>query len=236
MSQPRLDDLIDRVKSLHPDGGPLDRLADAVTVSTELDDLADHLVGHFVDQARRAGASWTEIGVGMGVTKQAAQKRFVPRPEGPLDGAMLSRFTKRAATIVMNAQAIARGAQNETVEPEHVLLSILADTESLGTRAIVAAGAQLDELRAATVAAFAPPSDELVREHVPFSPRSKKLLQLTAREALRLAHNYIGTEHMLLGLVSDETTPEAQLLATHGVTRDAAQHWVRSLLANLKKG
>ena len=78
----RLDDLITLVKSHHPDGDALERLGDAVAIGEHLGEVADHLIGHFVDQARRAGASWTEIGRHMGVTKQAAQKRFVPRAEG----------------------------------------------------------------------------------------------------------------------------------------------------------
>ena len=69
--QVRLDDLIDTIKKVHAD--PLEQLTDAVIVADHLGDVADHLIGHFVDQARRSGASWTEIGRSMGVTKQAAQ-------------------------------------------------------------------------------------------------------------------------------------------------------------------
>lgn len=93
----RLDDLIDAIKSSHTD--PLERLSGAVVVAEHLGDVADHLIGHFVDQARRSGASWTEIGTGLGVTKQAAQKRFVPKGSGdldPKDG--FSRFTPVPAT------------------------------------------------------------------------------------------------------------------------------------------
>ena len=73
-----LDNLISYVQALHPDGTPLERLSDAVTVAARLDEQSDALIGHFVDQARRSGASWSQIGESMGVTKQAAQKRFVP--------------------------------------------------------------------------------------------------------------------------------------------------------------
>ncbi len=73
----RLDDLIDAIKKVHTDA--LDQLSDAVIAADHLGDVADHLIGHFVDQARRSGASWTDIGRSMGVTKQAAQKRFVPK-------------------------------------------------------------------------------------------------------------------------------------------------------------
>src|ERR1700675_3668114 len=73
----RLDDLIDAIKEVHADA--LEQLTDAVLAADHLGDVADHLIGHFVDQARRSGASWSDIGRSMGVTKQAAQKRFVPK-------------------------------------------------------------------------------------------------------------------------------------------------------------
>src|SRR5256885_1329932 len=95
----RLDDLIDYVRARHPDGDPLERLSDAVLASEQLGELADHLIGHFVDQARKAGASWTDIGQSMGVSKQAAQKRFVTKhsdQDMPLGAGLFGRFTTRA--------------------------------------------------------------------------------------------------------------------------------------------
>src|SRR6187397_1547541 len=77
----RLDDLIAAIKNVHSD--ELEQLTDAVLAAEHLGDVADHLVGHFVDQARRSGASWTDIGRSMGVTKQAARKRFVPKGPEP---------------------------------------------------------------------------------------------------------------------------------------------------------
>src|SRR3954471_14418495 len=94
-----LDDLITFVETLHPGGAPLDNLSGAVTVSVNLDEQADALIGHFVDRARRSGASWSDIGAAMGVSKQAAQKRFVPRLDAmgvvPEDQ-MFTRFPPRA--------------------------------------------------------------------------------------------------------------------------------------------
>src|SRR5690242_533656 len=72
----RLDDLIDAITKVHDQ--PLDQLTDPMTARDPLGDRAAHLIAHFVDQARRSGASWAEIGRSMGVSKQAAQKRFVP--------------------------------------------------------------------------------------------------------------------------------------------------------------
>ena len=84
----------------------------------QLTDNADHLVGHFVDQARRAGASWTEIGRSMGVTKQAAQKRFVPRSsEESRSWATGPAFTDRARNAVAASQDLARAAQQPRSSP-----------------------------------------------------------------------------------------------------------------------
>src|SRR5947208_12736498 len=100
----RLDDLIEAITKVHSE--PLEQLTDAVLAADHLGDVADHLIGHFVDQARRSGASWTEIGRSMGVTKQAAQKRFVAKGEAPdLDASQgFSRFTDRARKVVVTAQ------------------------------------------------------------------------------------------------------------------------------------
>lgn len=104
----RLDDLIEAIKKVHPEA--LDQLSDAVIAADHLGDVADHLVGHFVDQARRSGASWTDIGRSMGVSKQAAQKRFVRRtgakgagthvPGGSADGPQLHRCGAHPAGAV----------------------------------------------------------------------------------------------------------------------------------------
>src|SRR5881392_424808 len=88
----RLDDLIEAIQNTH--SAVLDQLSDAVLAAERLGDVADHLIGHFVDQARRSGASWTEIGRSMGVTKQAAQKRFVAKGDNDLDPNQgFARFT-----------------------------------------------------------------------------------------------------------------------------------------------
>src|SRR6202012_6222528 len=106
----RLDELINTIKKVHSD--VLDQLSDAVLSAEHLGEVADHLIGHFVDQARRSGASWTDIGKSMGVTKQAAQKRFVPKgATADLDPEQgFSRFTPRARKVVVASQSEARAA------------------------------------------------------------------------------------------------------------------------------
>ena len=110
-----LDDLIAYVRSLRPGGGPLDHLADAVVAGDQLDEQVDALLGHFVDQARASGASWSEIGAAMGVSKQAAQKRFVIRDDDLIpEGKAFSRFAPRARGAMAAAGQLAGIAEAES--------------------------------------------------------------------------------------------------------------------------
>jgi len=201
----RLDDLIEAIKKVHSD--PLEQLTDAVIAADHLGDVADHLIGHFVDQARRSGASWTAIGASMGVTKQAAQKRFVPKDPGhppdldPSQG--FSRFTERARNVVVASQNEARAAGNDQITPEHLILGLLTEPEGLAAAAIIAQGVPLETVRQAATAAL-PPAAAEVPPLIPFDQRARKTLELTFREALRLGLNYIGTEHILLALLELE--------------------------------
>ncbi|WP_416965673.1 Clp protease N-terminal domain-containing protein [Streptomyces sp. Agncl-13] len=201
-SSVRLDDLIDAIKKVHP--APLDQLQDAVIAADHLGDVADHLIGHFVDQARRSGASWTDIGKSMGVTRQAAQKRFVAKESADLDPSQgFSRYTPRARNVVMASHNEAVAARNPEGRPEHLILGLLAEPDALAGKAIVAQGVVLDSVRQAATATLPPAADE-VPDLVPYGPDAKKILELTFREALRLGHNYIGTEHILLALLEHE--------------------------------
>ncbi len=200
----RLDDLIDAIKHVHTDA--LEQLTDAVLTAEALGELADHLIGHFVDQARRSGASWTDIGKSMGVTKQAAQKRFVPKLTNlnavDLDPAQgFSRFTPRARGAVVAAQNAAHKAGNAEITADHLLLGLLADPAALATPLLRAQQLTQDAVRAAIT--LPPPAAEMPAL-IPFDAQARKALELTFREALRLGHNYIGTEHMLLALVEAE--------------------------------
>ncbi|MGW2236969.1 Clp protease N-terminal domain-containing protein [Streptomyces sp. NPDC001759] len=201
-SSVRLDDLIAAIKKVHSE--PLDQLQDAVIAADHLGEVADHLIGHFVDQARRSGASWTDIGQSMGVTRQAAQKRFVPKESTDLDPNQgFGRYTLRARNVVMSAHNEAKAAPHTEVAPAHLVLGLLAEPEGLGAKAIAAQGVTLDSVREAATAAL-PPAAEAAPELVPYASDAKKVLELTFREALRLGHNYIGTEHILLALLEFE--------------------------------
>ncbi len=219
----RLDDLITAITAAHP--APLDQLSEAVTAGTYLGEVADHLIGHFVDQARRSGASWTEIGRSMGVTKQAAQQRSVAR-----DGGDLSRFTSRARNAVAAAHDAARSAGNDAVTPVHLVLGILTEPRSLAADAITTQGLTLKKVDAAARAALPAAVDD-PPEVADYDAESKRVLTLTVRTALRLGHNYVGTEHLLLALLEAEAGSGP--LSALGLTAQATEEAVRRRLAEI---
>ncbi|GAB3209687.1 Clp protease N-terminal domain-containing protein [Marinactinospora thermotolerans] len=226
--QIRLDDLIEAIKKSNPDA--LEQLSSAVIAADHLGEVADHLIGHFVDQARRSGASWTEIGRSMGVSKQAAQKRFVAKGAAPdLDPSQgFSRFTPRAKNVVMASQNEARAAGNNEIGPEHLMLGLLSEPEAFAAKAIAAQGVTPEAVREA-VTGVLPPAAKDVPDLIPYDQRARKALELTFREALRLGHNYIGTEHVLLALLELEngTGPLSGL----GLSKAAAEAYVVEALA-----
>ncbi|MDT5173431.1 MAG: hypothetical protein QOG19_2836 [Mycobacterium sp.] len=224
----RLDELIDAIKKVH--NNELDQLSDAVLAGEHLGEVADHLIGHFVDQARRSGASWTDIGKSMGVTKQAAQKRFVPKAEAttldPEQG--FGRFTPRARGAVVAAQNAAHDAANGEITPAHLLLGVLSDPAALAT---VLLRLQKIDIEALHSAIALPPAASETPALIPFSGPARKVLELTFREALRLGHNYIGTEHLLLALL--ELEDGAGPLHRTGVDKERVEADLAAALASL---
>ncbi|MGH8951582.1 MAG: Clp protease N-terminal domain-containing protein [Acidimicrobiia bacterium] len=215
---PQLDDLIEGIASSVRT--PLENLSESVGLAHHLGEMADHLIGHFVDQARNAGASWAEIGEALGVTKQAAQKRFVPRR--PMeDGKQLlfSRFNDEARAVVMESMEQARGSGHDHIDTGHIVLALVANPKGLAARAIAAQGVSPDEVRAAIHATLGPASDVPIPEHVPWSPGAKKVLELSLREAFRRQAGQIGPEHILLGVLRDQKSATAMCLAVLGVNR-----------------
>ena len=200
----RLDDLIEGIKKSN--GDELAQLEGAVIVADHLGELADHLIGHFVDQARRSGASWTEIGRSMGVSKQAVQKRFVSKGSddtGFESGSGFGKFTPRARNVVVLSQEAARDAGNDQIQLEHLVLGLVGEPDALAAKAIRSQDVSLDAIRDAATAAL-PERVEELPALVPFDASAKKVLELTLREALRMGHNYVGTEHILLALLENE--------------------------------
>lgn len=232
MSHPvRLDEMINSIKTVHAD--VLDQLSDAVLAAEHLGEVADHLIGHFVDQARRTGASWTDIGKSMGVTKQAVQKRFVLRAEtttlDPSGG--FERFTPRARDSVVAAQTAARDGGNNEITPDHLILGVLNDPAALVTKLLRSQRIDPESLRSSIT--LPPPADK-VPALIPFSGTARKALELTFREALRLGHNYIGTEHLLLALL--ELEDGSGPLHRAGVDKERAEADLAAVLQSLAAG
>jgi hypothetical protein len=143
---------------------------------------------------------------------------------------MFERFTDRARKVTVDAQAEARRLGHGHIGTEHLLLGLLGEPGSVGTRALVALGLSLDGLRA-EVERAAGRGEGSPTGHIAFTSRAKKVLELSLREALGLGHNYIGTEHILLGLIREEEGIAARVLAGHDADLDRVRQEVVRLLA-----
>ena len=231
----RLDDLITHITTAHPDGA-LEQLSEACTIAAVLDEQADHLIGHFVDRARRSGASWSDIGQHMGVSKQAVQKRFVPGGRGELtlgdaEDDQLSRFTQRAKVVLKKGEIAAANAKHTTVAPIHFLVGLAEEPVSLAGKVLEALGTDAGAVREAAIGALPEPgTGGYPTGGIPLTAESREFLKLTVREALALGHNYVGTEHMLLGLLEGRETA-AEVLDGLGITKETAKQQVIDELA-----
>jgi ATP-dependent Clp protease ATP-binding subunit ClpC len=143
---------------------------------------------------------------------------------------MFERFTDRARRVVVLAQEEARLLNHSYIGTEHILLGLIHEGEGVAAKALESLGISLEAVRNQV--------EEIIGQggsspsgHIPFTPRAKKVLELSLREALQLGHNYIGTEHILLGLVREADSGAAQVLAGRGVNLDTARQEVARQLA-----
>ena len=230
----RLDDLVDNVE--RSEGSPLARLAAAVELADSLGVVGDNLIGHFVDEAKAAGASWTSIGSVLGVSKQAAQQRFVPRGATAIDelvaSAAVAHYTGRAVHVLRQAAHHARRRKHRLVGTEHLLLGLLDEPEGVGYRTIETLGSTSGEVRQKLRKHLGPGT---ATEPPVLSGRAEKAVDLALREALRLGHNYVGTEHQLLGLLLVEDDAASTVLHTVGITHESASAQVVRLLAAYRR-
>ncbi len=124
---------------------------------------------------------------------------------------MFEQFTERARQAVVLAQDEARALKHNYIGTEHILLGLLREEEGLAARVLESLDITVEEVRA-QVARIVGQGDEVTTGQIPFTPRAKKVLELALREALSLGHNYIGTEHILLGLVRENEGVAARIL------------------------
>jgi hypothetical protein len=143
---------------------------------------------------------------------------------------MFERFTDRARRVVVLAQEEARLLNHNHIGTEHTLLGLIHEGEGIAYLALTELGISLDAVRAQVEAEIGQGS-EAPGGHIPFTPRAKKVLELSLREALQLGHNYIGTEHILLGLIREGEGVAAQVLVGLGAGLDRVRGQVVQLLA-----
>ncbi len=220
---PTLQALIDGVTADAPGGEALAQLSEALKTVRGLEQVGDALLGHFVDQCRRSGHSWSEISNALGVSKQAAHKRFT------LDVPTFERFTDRARTVVARSEIEARRLGHGFVGTEHILLALFEVTDGLAFRVLDVAGISKSMVEEQVLALIKQSADP-EQGKLPFTPRAKAALRGAAGEALQLGHNYIGTEHLLLGLLGDEDSVAAKVLRDLGAS-DAVRDQTLELLA-----
>jgi ATP-dependent Clp protease ATP-binding subunit ClpC len=142
---------------------------------------------------------------------------------------VFERFTDRARRVVVLAQEEAQLLGHGYIGTEHILLGLLAETEGLGAQALRAVGADLEQMRQSIEDVIGRGSGE-PPSHMPFTPRAKKVLELSLREAIGLGHKHIGTEHIILGLLTEGEGVANHVLAAHGITDDAVRHEVANLV------
>jgi ATP-dependent Clp protease ATP-binding subunit ClpA len=143
---------------------------------------------------------------------------------------MFERFTDRARHVVVLAQEESRRLNHTYIGTEHILLGLVAEGDGIGAKALLSLGVSLEAVRS-QVEEIIGRGGTTVSGHIPFTPRAKKVLELSLREALQLGHNYIGTEHILLGLIREGEGVAAQVLGQLGMDLSRVRQQVIQLLS-----
>lgn len=142
---------------------------------------------------------------------------------------MFERFTERARQVVVLAQHEARTLKHDYVGTEHILLGLLREQEGLAARVLESLNVDIEDVRA-QVARVVGEGEEVTTGQIPFTPRAKKVLELSLREAISLGHNSIGTEHVLLGLARENEGLAARILLDFGIDAERLRNEVIRLL------
>src|ERR1700737_1973779 len=148
---------------------------------------------------------------------------------------MFERFTDRARRVVVLAQEEARMLNHNYIGTEHILLGLIHEGEGVAAKSLESLGISLEGVRS-QVEEIIGQGQQAPSGHIPFTPRAKKVLELSLREALQLGHNYIGTEHMLLGLVREGEGVAAQVLVNLGADLSRVRQQVIQLLSGYQSG
>jgi hypothetical protein len=240
-----LDALVVHVQQLQPGADPLAQLGNAVSVAHDTASIGDQLIGHFVEIARLSGATWSEVGDALGVSKQAVQKRFVARWDGsdPIPATPpFARYTDFARQVVLIAAEVAAGNDSHEVDVRDLVVGMAAVTGGIAARVIRSAGATeksndgdaavLSALGCVSWTGVVPKPMKRGLDTIAFTLDAGAALQAARESALGLGHNYIGTEHLLLGALSIPSIAIA--LEPLGVTGPAVDDRVRNELIPTK--
>ncbi len=148
---------------------------------------------------------------------------------------MFERFTDRARRVVVLAQDEARALGHDYIGSEHLLLGLIEEGGGLAAKALESLGVSAAELRAGVAEMVDPGQQSPATAHIPFTPQAKQVLRLALGEAQRLGHNYIGTEHLLLALISERDDVAGRVLAAAGADLERVQAEVVRLLAEYQQ-
>ncbi|MFD9721870.1 Clp protease N-terminal domain-containing protein [Streptomyces sp. NPDC059076] len=230
---PDLNELIETIDDTDGLTTDLDRLLAAEGIASYLNWLGDRLVGCLIEEVRAEGRSWTDIGDQLGISRQGAQQRYASRLSSLTVGdlskvGVLKRLTARAHESLERAEGHAQRLGYDAIAPEHLLLALLDDEGSIAVKAVLACGVVPQHLR---------PSLEAPGNLS--SPRSpavggvlRKCLDSSFSMALSMSHNYVGTEHLLLGLIHERKNAAAQALSDEGMTLPTGRHAVQKLISD----
>jgi ATP-dependent Clp protease ATP-binding subunit ClpA len=221
---PPLTDLIATVAADAGSTDPLARLATASATAAELTETSDALVGHFVEECRAAGHTWAEISRSLGVTRQAAHKRYSATPRE------LQRWTERAKQVLTFSVDAARGLGHPFVGTEHLLLGLFPPG---GIGATVLGEHGLTEASVAARVVAHTPARATGPAEPPFTPLAAQVFGGALSEAVSMGHNYIGTEHLLLALIGQPDGLAAEILADAGATHAACKARIAEMLVGL---
>jgi len=223
---PDLNNLIATVTADATSDSPLARLATASSLAGELAEAGDALVGHFVDACRAQGHTWAEISESLGVSRQAAHKRYSAIPRD------LERWTTRARSALEASIDAARHLGHAYVGTEHLLMG-LYPPGGIGATILTEAGLTEQKV-AATIVERAEQSASATADP-PFTPLAAQVLGSALTEAISMGHNYIGTEHLLLALFGQRGGLAAQILEEAGLTHTDVKGKVVLILLNVTK-
>ncbi|MBV8735487.1 MAG: hypothetical protein JO120_11940 [Solirubrobacterales bacterium] len=213
---------IDQLKAEIHAGAPVEQLTAASELAERLRVRGDELLDHFVDVARAAGASWSEIGCALGTSKQAAQQRFAALADPPPGQAPFG-LTGTGADVFAAAAAQARQLGHHYIRPEHLVLGLLSQPEELAAQLLAQLGVT-PELAGERVKQRLGTAKPRPKGSLGVAPQTKRLLELARAIAKSLGHRCPKTEHILLAATSPKLhSPAAGLLDDCGATPNAVR-------------